>query len=462
MFDMCRMLVDDFLKSSWTCVETLVQELKSFKEERRPKVSLFYVKDGRRNDVEFDGNRFFLRTSTEYSNPQLTVEEVQGIVAARALEVCGNYFFQCGLHPPEQKDIDTICELLKKPPQGIITPFLLNTDDVEPDRYSNNPLRESLVNSGQSAFPAANVKTNGLEIDQRFVQKYQDALICISEVDRVARFLKKYDRYEDMVDAAKYDHLERLSESFGINLSLYSMRLPLERLQNEKPGDMLHYIISKAHLDYEAVERVYNCMGRSMKNLTTLLTVPHSPKGYGSKRAARGRLYFNESQLEKVKVSYRTTLLYENEVDASDISIAKADDSFSVEGSKLGNYDFMETPSSPQFFLYSLTSPEDAAVWHGIGVFGAQELLKSYTTTRLACTRNQLINDLTEKFGFASRLPLQFNLSPKSMWYHPVRHNIDASIGCIKDLQFLQQLGLKVEFLSSAQYIRTQESGEKS
>lgn len=59
MFDMCRMLVDDFLKSSWQCVETLVQELKSFKEERRPKVSLFYVKDGRRNDVEFDGNHFF-------------------------------------------------------------------------------------------------------------------------------------------------------------------------------------------------------------------------------------------------------------------------------------------------------------------------------------------------------------------------------------------------------------------
>lgn len=454
LVDMCRMLVDDFLKSSWPCVETMVQELTSFKEERRPKVSLFYVKDGRRNNVEFDGNRFFLRTSTEYSNPQLTVEEVQGIVAARIIEVCSSYFSQYGLHLPDQKDKDAICELLKKPPQGMIIPFLLNTDDVEPDRYSNNPLRESLVNSGQSAFPSANVKTSNLEIDKKFVQKYEDSLICISEVDRIARFLKKYDKYVDMVDAAKYDHLERLSESFGINLSLYSMRLPLERLQNEKPGDMLHYIISKAHVDYESVERVYNCMGRSMKNLTTLLTVPHSPKGYGSKRAARGRLYFDGTQLEKVKVSYRTTLLYENEVDASDISIAKADDNFSVEGSKLGNYDFMETPSSPQFFLYSLASPEDAAVWHGIGVFGASELLKSYTTTRLACTRNQLISDLTEKFGFASRLPLQFNLSPKSMWYHPVRRNIDASIGCIKDLQFLEQLGLKVEFLPSAQYIR--------
>lgn len=217
---------------------------------------------------------------------------------------------------------------------------------------------------------------------------------------------------------------------------------------------MLHYIISKAHVDYAAVERIYFCMGRSMKNLTTLLTVPHSTKGYGSKRAARGRLYFKDMDLEKVKVTYRTTLLYENDVDASDISVAKVDDSFSVEGSKLGNYDFMETPSSPQFFLYSLTSPEDAALWHGIGVHGAQELLKSYTTTRLACTRNELISDLNQKFGFASRLPLQFNLSPKFMWCHPARRNIDASIGCIKDLQFLEQLGLKVEFLPSAQYVR--------
>ena len=42
---------------------------------------------------------------------------------------------------------------LKKPPQGIVVPFLLNTDDVEPDRYSMNPLKHSLVESGQSAFP---------------------------------------------------------------------------------------------------------------------------------------------------------------------------------------------------------------------------------------------------------------------------------------------------------------------
>jgi hypothetical protein len=453
--ELTKMLVEDFLKNSWPCVEAIVAELATFKEEPRRKVSLFYVKNSQRNKVELDGRHFFLRTSVEYANPQLTVEEVQGIVAARLLEACGNYFHQYGLHQPDQKDKDAICELLKKPSQGSIVPFLLITDDVEPDRYSINPLRESIVNSGQSAFPAAKVRKENLEIDKKFVEKYEDSLVCRSEVERIARFLDSGDdKYVDLVDAAKFDHLESLSNLFGINLSIYAMRMPLAMLEKEKRDGLLHFIVGKTHSGYDSVERVYQCMGRSMKNLTTLLTVPHSQKGYGSKRAARGRLYFEGKQLKKVKVSYRTTLLYENEVDPSDVSVAKADDSFSVEGERLTNYDFRETPSSPQFFLYSLASPEDAALWHGIGVFGAAELLKSYTTTRLACTRKQLISDLKEKYGIAQKIPLQFNLLPKYMWCHPTRRNIDASIGCIKDFGFLTELGMKMEFLPSEQYIR--------
>jgi len=449
------MLLEDFLKNSWLCVEALVKELATFKQERRSKVSLYYVKNGRRNDVELDGRHFFLRTSVEYSSPQLTVEEVQGIIAARLLETCGNYFSQYGLHQPDQKDIDAICEILKKPSQGPIISYLLNTDDVEPDRYSINPLRESLVNSGQSAFPSANVKTENLKIDQKFAQKYEDSLVCKSEVERVAQLLESCrGRYVDMVDTAKFEHLERLSKFFGINLSLNAIRMPLSTLEKETTDGLLHYILRKTHTDYESIERVYKCMGRSMKNLTTLLTVPHSEKGYGSKRAARGRIYFEGIQIKKVKVSYRTTLLYENEIDPSDISIAKADDTFSVDGIRFINYNFRETPSSPQFFLYSLASPEDAALWHGVGVFGAAELLKSYTTIRLACAKNQLISDLNEKYGIVPKIPLQFNLSPKYMWYHPTHHNIDASIGCIKDLKFLAELGMKIEPLSSDQYIR--------
>ena len=454
--DLSRIIVENFLKCSWPCVEAIVERLATFKENRRIKVPLFYFKNGQRNDVTLDGDKFFLRSSVEYSNPQLTVEEVQGIIAARLLEVCGNYFHQYGLHQVNEKDIGEICEILKKPSQGIIVSFLLNTDDIEPDRYSMNPLKVSIVNSGQSAFPCGTVKTEKLEIDQKFVQKYEGSLICKSEVERIARHLETFNNYMNMVDAVKYEQLERLSESFGINLSLYSMRMPLTIMEKETTDDLLHYIVRKIHTDYESVECVYKCMGRSMKNLTTLLTVPHSEKGYGSKRAARGRIYFEGTKLKSVKVDYRTALLYPNAIDPADVSVAMADDSFTVEGDRLMNYDFKQTPSSPQFFLYSLASPENAVLWHGIGAFGASELLKSYTTTRLACAKNLLIEGLNEKYGIASEIPLQFNLMPKFMWFHPIHHNIDASIGCVENLKDLANLGMKMEHLSTDQYVRKQ------
>jgi hypothetical protein len=147
-------------------------------------------------------------------------------------------------------------------------------------------------------------------------------------------------------------------------------------------------------------------------------------------------------------------LLYPNAIDPGDVSVARADDSFRVEGDRLVNYDFKQTPSSPQFILYSLASPENAVLWHGIGAFGASELLKSYTTTRLACARNLLIEGLDEKYGIASEIPLQFNLVPKFMWFHPTHRNIDASIGCVENLRDLANLGMKMEHLSTDQYIR--------
>ena len=453
--DLCRIIVEDFLKYSWPCVEAIVSKLAAFKESIRPDFSLFYFRDGRRNDVTLDGGQFFLRASLEYSNPQVTVEELQGIIAARVLEVCGNYFHQYGLHQVNEKDTSEICEMLKKPSQGTIVSFLLNTDDIEADRYSMNPLKESIVNSGQSAFPCGTVKTEKLEIDQKFTQKYERRLICKSEVERIARHLESCNNsYMDMVDAVKYDHLGRLSESFGINLCLYSMRMPLAIMEKETTDSLLHYIIRKTHTDYQSIECVYKCMGRSMKNLTTLLTVPHSEKGYGSKRAARGRIYFEETKLKNVKVNYRTTLLYPNAIDPGDVSVARAEDNFIVEGDRLVNYDFKQTPSSPQFFLYSLASPENAVLWHGIGEFGASELLKSYTTTRFACAENLLIAGLNEKYGIASEIPLQFNLMPKFMWVHPTHRNIDASVGCVENLRDLANMGMKMEHLSTDQYIR--------
>ena len=457
--DPARMLITDFLNSSWQCVEALAKELVSFKDRengsKKKNVSLFYIKDGRRNEITIDGNHFFLRTSVEYSNPQLTIEEVQGIIAARLLEASGNHFHSTGLHMPDDRDINELCERLKKPPEGLIVPFLLNTDDIEPDRYSMNPLKESIVNSGQSAFPAAAVTTDNLEVDQKFVQKYEGSLICRKDVEIVAGCLKACgNSYMNMVDAVKYEQMEQLSAFFGIDLRLCTLRMPLEVMKKETQDGLLHHVIREVHRGYESVERIYNYIDRSMKNRTTLLTIPHSQKGYGSKRAAKGKLYFNETRLKSVKVDYTMTSLHPNAIDPADVSIAKADDHFMVESDKLVNYSFSETPSSPQFFLYSLASPENAALWHGIGAFGASQLVKSYVTVRSACVRGEFIANLKEAYGLASAVPLQFNLVPSSMWAHPVHHNIDSSIYCVENPSDLVKRGMKLETLSVSDLTR--------
>ena len=145
--DMCRTLVEDFLRSSWFCVKALVEKLEGFKEaqKQRSPVSLFIFKNDQKITRSFEGTNFFLRGSVEYSNPQLTLEEVQGIIGARMLETCGNYFSNNDLRDPEASDVAEICEALKKPSEGPLIAFLLNTDDIEPDRYSMNPLKESIV-----------------------------------------------------------------------------------------------------------------------------------------------------------------------------------------------------------------------------------------------------------------------------------------------------------------------------
>ncbi len=116
--DLCKSILLDFFKYSWDSLASLVRNLESFDRDFRKPVSLFWFVKGRRIDSTFSGNHFFLRGSTEYSNPQLTVEEVQGMIAARLLEVCGNYFHDNGLREPEAGDVVQLCEALKKPPEG--------------------------------------------------------------------------------------------------------------------------------------------------------------------------------------------------------------------------------------------------------------------------------------------------------------------------------------------------------
>jgi len=444
------MLAEDFLKTSWPCVKAIVEKLASFKDEKNGKtVSLFRFKNGQRIGSTFEGNRFFLRGSVEYSNPQLTVEEVQGIIGTRMLETCGNYFNNYGLHEPDANDVAQICEALKKPPEGRIVAFLLNTDDIEADRYSMNPLKESIVASGQSAFPAAYVKTEPLTVDQNFVHKYEGTLISKKEAELVQHHLETVKgSYLDFMDSVKYAQLDALSETFGIDLSLYALRMPITMLQAESKEGLLHHIIGESHRDYEAVSQAYSCMGRSMTNRTTLLTIPHSKKGYGSKRAARGKIHFTGERLESVSVRYQTTRLYPNAIDPDDVSMAQAEDSFTVAGEKLVDYNFSETPSSPQFFLYSLASPENAAVWHGVGAFAAPKLLQSYVSARNSCREGKLIKDLKEKYAAKTEVPLQFNLAPEGMWSHPLHRNIDASVGCVENPVELTRRGMKLEHLS--------------
>jgi hypothetical protein len=449
MEDYCRLLLEDFLKTSFSTVKVLVEGAAASKgQNSHRKVTLFRYVNGKKISFPFSDERFYLRGSVEYTNPQLTVEEVQGIIGARLLETCANYFYEHGFREPADSDIAALMELLKKPTKGYIVPFLLNTDDVEADRYSMNPLKQSIVDSGQSAFPAANVKTDELKIDQAYCKKYDGSLISQKETELIAESLRDCNgSYLDLVDSIKYNQLKDLSVFFGMDLSLFTLRMPISTLKTETKDGLLHYIIKESNRDYASIEEAYTCMGRSLKNRTTLLTIPHSPQGFGSKRAARGKLHFENGKLLDATVKYKTTQLYPNAMDPQDVAVAVCEDSFSVPGEKLSDYSFAETPSSPQFFLYSIGSPEDATLWHGIGAFAAPQLLQSYRSGRIACREGKLIKNLSEKYNIKVDIPLQFNLAPEGIWSHPIHRNIDASIGSVEDLPDLAHRGMRLEYL---------------
>ena len=450
MVDYCKLLLEDFLKTSFSTVKVLLEGVAAVKGKTpNRKVTLFQYSGGKKVSVPFADERFYLRSSVEYTNPQLTVEEVQGIIGTRLLETCANYYLERGLHEPTADDVTALMELLKKPTRGYIVPFLLNTDDVEADRYSMNPLKQSIVDSGQSAFPAVNVTTEGLKIDEAYAKKYDGSMISKKECELITEALNdSKGSYLDFSDSIKSTQIIELSAFFGMDLSLYSLRMPLSTLKAENKDGLLHYIISESNHDYASVEAAYTCMGRSMTKRTTLLTIPHSKKGYGSKRAARGKLHFENGKFLDATVTYKTTALYPNAMDPQDIAVAVCDDKFTVAGEKLSDYSYAETPSSPQFFLYSIASPEDATMWHGVGAWGASQLLQSYANARTACREGKLLKELNQKYHLNVRIPLQFNLAPEGLWSHPIHRNVDASIGSVEDMDDLGRRGMKLEYLS--------------
>ena len=439
-------LLKSFLTDSRKCLFELLEEAKLLNKVNREDRLFSVMHRGKPTKIKLDGTHFFLRTSTEYSSPQLTLEEAQGIIAARLLEACGNYLLSKNDRNLEHKDLIEISESLKKPPSGQIIPYLLNADDAEPDRYSNNPLRASIVDSGQSAFPSANVKTSSLKMDPNFISKYKGSLITVDEVEFMENHLQDVECYVDFVDFVKYDALEKLSKSLGIELCIPSIRMPLGILAKEKRGDPLHAVIEESHSNYEAIKAIYMLMGRSMKKKTTLLTAPHSMKGFGSKRSAKGKILFDGSSFSQIKVRYRTIKLYPNMVDMDDISVAKADDSFFVEAKDIINYSYVKTPSTPQFALYVVHSPEDASISHGAGAYAGSNMLKSHHSIYEAYVKTLILEKVPGTRPEKS--PLILNLVPKKIWLHPEHKNLDASIGCISNPLDLLGMGMAIEHLT--------------
>jgi hypothetical protein len=99
--------------------------------------------------------------------------------------------------------------------------------------------------------------------------------------------------------------------------------------------------------------------------------------------------------------------------------------------------------------LYSIGSPEDAAVWHAVGSFASPQLLQSCSSARIACREGKLIKNLSEEYNIRLDVPLQFNLAPEGEWSHPIHRNIDASMGSIDDMSDLAHRGMKLEHLSA-------------
>jgi len=444
--DLVSNLIWSFLSSSKGSIETLAKAVSSRRDTLRDAITLYNYDGKTRSKKTYEGSCFFLRTSMEYSSPQLTLEELEGLIAARLLEVCVNHRLDSATFKPH--DIEKMAEALRVPPAGKIVPFILETDDVEPDRYSNNPLRSSLVESGQSAFPVANVRTDELKLDEHFVEKYDGSLISRDEADRIEQTLGNTGSYVDFVDGVKYDELSRILQDFGLELRLPQLRMPLDILMNEERGDPLHSIVQVSHSRYEDVEALYLLMGRSMKNKTLLPTVPHSPKGFGSKRAARGRLVFSNGVLTTIRVRYQTTSLYPNMADPNDVSFAKCKDDFELVVNRLTDYSYVETPSSPQFVLYALLSPEDGSLWHGVGEYAGYEILRSYASMQTAFLRDLIFRDV-KRSRVRERTPGMFNLDPEKMWKHPVHGNIDAGVGCIQDLASFLSHEVKVTPISA-------------
>jgi hypothetical protein len=153
--------------------------------------------------------------------------------------------------------------------------------------------------------------------------------------------------------------------------------------------------------------------------------VPHAPNGIASKRSVRGKLLVTDTAITGAELRYTTVPLYPNDVDPTDVAQAVADERFSVPAERLRDFDFRQTPASPQFALYMLASPEDGAIWHGVGQFAGTQVVQSYSALRKAFGQGGLFLEIE-----LPRHPvtLQWDLVAQRMLVHPDHGNIDASV----------------------------------
>jgi hypothetical protein len=298
-------------------------------------------------------------------------------------------------------------------------------------------MRESILTTGQSAFPVHNVRTEGLKIDESFLKRYTGILISAEEASSIQYYIENNERYVDAVDSMKYDQLEKISDLLGLQLIIPAIRMPLETLSSEQLDGSMHRLIRKAHSSYETLNLLYELMGRNITNRKTLLpAVPHSSRGFGSKRAASGRLVFENTSFKAIEVRYRPTLLYPNDVDPSDVSMAKACDNMLVDASDVVEYNFRKTPASPQFAIYSILSPESAAIWHGVGKQQGMEIVRSYYSVHYAHSNRLIFQDVPKT---NNGVPLQLDLVVSKMLRHPNYGNIDASVGTVNIPEILRK-----------------------
>ncbi len=431
---MAARLLDSFLEVSWPSVESLARSLDGSRSRAPERAELFRFRGARREAVTLPASAFVLRTSVEYANPQVTLEELQGIVLARMLEVTAPFARDHPAGRPQVQDRAEMCRELAEPPRGPVIPFVMNVDDIEPDRYSVNPLRASIVASGQSARAVSDVETAGLEVDRAFVEKYRGSLVSDEDVRVIEEELGTGGSvpYVDFVDRVKYRQLASLSERLGIDLGIPALRMPLATLRTESTRGVVHRLVSAAHRDLATLRRLYELFGREFGRRKTLLpAVPHAPGKVASKRLARGKVVVDAERIDHVEVRYAPGPLYPNEVDKTDVAQAVGDGALTVDLAQLQEFDFRKTPSSPQFALYMLASPEDGAIWHGVGRYAGVQIIETYTAFHRACRDEPVFASVATD---CPADPPQWDLVAEGMLAHPRWKNIDASVGTVENL----------------------------